>query len=358
MSLIGVVLLTFLLLVGCSSNPSTSGSDSSSTEETTNSSVAENKETQKILAQIETDIMKQLPDDIKIKKNLKIGVLIISTTNPFWANMEKQYQQAGKDLGIEVEVVAGTTEDDKVSQMEALSSMVAKNYDAVIVSPIDGNNLIPAIVQLNEAKIPVINLGPGVDETVLAESDGHLDGKITVNFEEQGKLVVEDLAQRLDNQGEVAILEGLSGAGQSEGRTTGATEAIAEIDGLELVASQPCDWDATKAYEATETIIKENPEIKAIFACNDTMALAASEALQSNQMEDVLVYGVDGTKDALKAIEAGEMTGSVTYSSKIYTKAALLMAAAISDGAEFSKPVYSPLVLITPETAEAYANWE
>lgn len=355
---IGMFLLS---LVGCSNNTTNNkskeetNSSIKSTETSTNEK--ENDETTKILAEIEENIMKQLPSNIEVPKDLNVGVLIISTTNPFWSNMQEQYENAGKELGINVEVLAGTTEDDKISQMEMLDSMVAKKYDCVIVSPIDGTNLIPAIVKLNEAKIPVINLGPGVDVKALEGAGGHLDGRITVNFEDQGKIVVQDMKERLSDKGQVAILEGLSGAGQSEGRTKGAKSEL-ENTNLELVASQPCDWDATKAYEATTTIIKEYPDLKAIFACNDVMALAASEALNANDKNDVLIYGVDGTKDAISAIKDKEMTGSVTYSSSVYTKAALLMSAAINNGEKLTEPIYSPLVLVLPENATAYDNWK
>ncbi len=272
--------------------------------------------------------------------------------------MQEQYEAAGKELGINVEVLAGTTEGDKISQMETLDTMATKDYDAVIVSPIDGTNLNPAIVKLNELKIPVINLGPGVDTESLSEAGGHLDGKITVNFEEQGQIVVKDMVKRLDGKGEVAILEGLAGAGQSEGRTNGAKAEIENNEGLKLVSSQPCDWDNAKAYEATTTILKEYPDLKAIFACNDIMALAASEAVKDSGKKDILIYGVDGTKDAINAIKSKELTGSVTYSSSVYTKAALKLAAAIESGEKIDKPIYSPLVVILPETVNAYENWK
>ena len=61
----------------------------------------------------------------------------------------------------------------------------------------------------NEAEIPVINLGPGVDAEALADAGGHLDGKITVNFEEQGSTVANDMISRMEDGGKVAILAGL-----------------------------------------------------------------------------------------------------------------------------------------------------
>ncbi|MBR3164576.1 MAG: substrate-binding domain-containing protein, partial [Lachnospiraceae bacterium] len=117
---------------------------------------------------------------------VKVGAVIISLTNPFWANMKECYEAAGEELGIQVDVQTGTTEGDTASQLDVLMTMADMDYDVIIVSPIDGTNLIPGIVKCNENGVKVINLGPGVDLKALEEAGGHLDAKITVNFNEQG----------------------------------------------------------------------------------------------------------------------------------------------------------------------------
>lgn len=103
---------------------------------------------------------------------------------------------------------------------EIVAIQKLQRFDAIILSPIDETNLIPGIVAANEARIPVINLGPGVDTEALADAGGHIDGKITVNFEEQGNTVATDMVSRMNDGGEVAFLSGLEGAGQSVGITT------------------------------------------------------------------------------------------------------------------------------------------
>ncbi|MDI9503317.1 MAG: sugar ABC transporter substrate-binding protein [Tissierellia bacterium] len=310
-----------------------------------------------LIAFTKAELDKQLAPLPESGQNEKVGALIISLTNPFWVNMENRYMEAAEELGIQLEVLSGTTEGDTTSQLETLMTMATKDYDAIILSPIEGTNLIPGIVQANQNEIPVINLGPGVDEEALQEAGGHLDGKITVNFEEQGEMVANDMIGRLPDGGQVAILQGLSGAGQSEGRTAGAQRVFEANDTMELVAVQPCDWDATIAYDATKDIITANPDLKGIFAVNDVMALAAVEALKSEGREDVLVYGVDFTDDAKAAIQAGEMTGSVTYSTEIYTQAGLMMAMKIAQGQELTEPVYCPLTLVTVDTVDQYEDW-
>ena len=261
-------------------------------------------------------------------------------------------------MEIELDVQTGTTEGDTQSQLDTLMSMADMDYNCIIVSPINGTNLIPGIVKCNEKGIKVVNLGPGVDLEALKEAGGKLDGRITVKFEEQGETVAKDIAKRLPEGGDVAILEGLAGAGQSTGRTKGATDIFNSIENLNLVASQPCDWDATKAFEATKDIATANPELKAMFACNDVMALAAKEALNEMGKKDVLIYGIDFTDDAKAAIAEGTMTGSMSYSSTIYTKAALMMAMKLAQGDEFAENIYVPLTLVSDENIGKLEGWK
>ena len=290
--------------------------------------------------------------------DVKVGAVVISLTNAFWANMKDCYEEAGKELGITVDVQTGTTEGDTASQLDVLMTMADMDYDVIIVSPIDGTNLIPGIVKCNENGVKVINLGPGVDVDALEEAGGHLDAKITVDFAEQGQRVANDMISRLPDGGQVAVLAGLAGAGQSEGRTKGFVETIGANDKFELVATQNCDWDATLAYDATKALITEYPDLKGIFACNDVMALAATEALAAEGKEGVLVYGVDFTDDAHDAIKAGTMTGSMSYSSARYTKAALQMAIMLHEGTEFDSYIYLPLTLVNVDNVNDLDGWK
>ena len=358
------------VLTGCGS--SDSGKETSAPETTAAAEKTTEAETSKeteaaeassgkvdqLLADVETRMSEALGELPESGQGEKIGVLISSTSNEFWGTMKTRYEEAAKDLGIEVEVFEADAEDDTQGQLDALNTMVTMDFDAIILSPIDGTNLIPGIVAANEAEIPVINLGPGVDGEALADAGGHLDGKITVNFEEQGSTVANDMIARMEDGGKVAILSGLEGAGQSVGRTNGAKAVFESTEGIELAAVQACDWDTEKAYEATKDILTANPDLEGIFACNDNMALAAVQALQEMGNEDVMVYGVDYTSDAKAAIEEGTMMGSMTYSSAIYTKAAEEMAMLISQGKIFEEPVYLPLTLVTQDNVADFEGWK
>ncbi len=351
-----------MVLAGCGSKEDAPEAETAGKEETSKEEAGGEEETQSktadILAGVEEQMNQALGELPETGKGEKIGILISSTSNEFWGTMKTRYEEAAEELGIEVEVFEAAAEDDTKGQLDALNTMIPMGFDAIILSPIDGTNLIPGIVAANEEGIPVINLGPGVDMDALADANGHLDGKITVNFEEQGSTVANDMISRMPEGGEVAILAGLEGAGQSVGRTNGAAKVFEETEGVELVAAQACDWDTEKAYEATKDILTAHPELKGIFACNDNMALAAVRALQEMEIEGVMVYGVDYTSDAKAAIEEGTLMGSMTYSGSVYTKAAEEMAMLIVQGKTFDGPVYLPLTLVNQDNISDFEGWK
>ena len=371
-----LALAMMLSIAACGSNNSTNnGAANNGTENTAGNDTADNTTNdtaddtqdtgselsatvQQLYAEFDAAMEEQIGPMPESFGDIKVGAVVISLTNQFWVNMKDFYEAAGEELGIPIDVQTGTTEGDTASQLDVLMTMADMDYDVIIVSPIDGTNLIPGIVKCNENGVKVINLGPGVDTEALAEAGGHLDATITVAFTEQGETVANDMISRLPDGGQVAIIAGLAGAGQSEGRTSGAKEVFEATEGIELVAVQNCDWDATLAYDATKALITEYPDLKGIFCCNDTMALAAVEALAAEGKEDVLVYGVDFTDDARAAIEAGTMTGSMSYSSQRYTKAALQMAVMLNEGETFDSSIYLPLTLVTVDNVNDLEGWQ
>lgn len=92
-------------------------------------------------------------------------------------------------------------------------------------------------------------------------------------------------------------------------RGEGFNQAIADAD-VEIVASQPADFDRSKGLTVMENILQANPEIDAVFAHNDEMALGALQAIEASG-RDIIVVGFDATDDAVKAVEDGLLAATV-----------------------------------------------
>lgn len=307
--------------------------------------------------EIENTLMKQIGDMPKTGGGEKLGALVISLTNPYWVGMKDAYIAAAAQYGVNIEVMSAPTEGDKQSQLETLNAMALKDYKAIVLSPIEPYNLLPGIIQCNKNGIPVINLGPGINVDSLKEMGGRLDGRLTVDFAQQGELAATDMVKRI-GAGKVAIIQGIPGAAQSEGRTAGAKKVFEATKGIELVSVQPANWDSTAAYNAASDIIQAHGDLKGIFCCNDVMALAASRALTDAGLKDkVLLYGVDGTEEAKTAIKEGRMDGTITYPSSAYAQAAVIMLLKLAQGMDMSQTVYCPLDVINTENVAQFDGY-
>ena len=303
----------------------------------------------------------QLGDISKIKKDKKIGVLVITLANPYWAEMKKRYEEWAPQMGVTVEILAAPTEGDLKSQLDTLQTMVAKDYDAIIVTPMDPFNLIPGILKANKKGIPIICSGPTVDSKALTDAGGHLNGWISATFLDQGRLAAEDMVKKLGKSGgDVAIIEGIPGAGQSEARKKGASDIFKNAPGVSLVSVQPGKWNRNLAFDITTNLIKANPKLRGLYCANDVMALAAADALlAAGKSEGVLIYGTDFIPEAQKAIREKKLQGSTTFSQAAWTRGALIFAVKLASKVnDLPKQLDIPIILATFDNISDFKGWK
>jgi ribose transport system substrate-binding protein len=89
---------------------------------------------------------------------------------------------------------------------------------------------------------------------------------------EAGKLDAQLVLNSVPKGSDVAVIEGDPGTTSSTDRVKGFTDAAKE-GGLNIVASQPANWNRKKAAELAMNMLKGDPGLQAIFVANDDMAL-------------------------------------------------------------------------------------
>jgi ribose transport system substrate-binding protein len=152
----------------------------------------------------------------------------------------------------------------------------------------------------------VINIDNKFDVSTLAQE------KVKIPFvgpdNRKGAEGVGDyLAKQLSPGNKVAILEGVPGAFNGIQRKLGFEDAMKEGK-IDVVTSQAADWETAKANQVTSAIITQNPDINAILACNDSMALGTVAALKAAGKEStVKVVGFDNITAVQQLIKEGKM---------------------------------------------------
>lgn len=241
------------------------------------------------------------------------AIILKTLSNDFWATMKEGIEAQAAELGVSVDIFAAQSEEDTAGQLTILENCLTKGYKAIGVAPLSPTNLINGIVQANEKNIYVMNIDEKVDFETLKGAGGSVIAFATTDNEAVGEKGAKFIINQLgEDGGDVAIIEGKAGNASGESRKAGATKAFKAADDIDLVASQPADWDRQKALDTATSYIQMYPELKAIYCCNDTMALGALQAvINANKLGKIIVVGTDGSAEALESIKAGQLSATV-----------------------------------------------
>lgn len=248
------------------------------------------------------------------KDSYKVGFAQTENNNPWRIAETKSMQDAAKTCNWNlVYADAGGSAAKQVADVE---SMIAQKVDLIVLAPREEKPLIPAVMKAKKAGIPVILIDRNVDQKVAAAGKDYVTF-IGSDFVDQGRRAAEWLVKATGGKGKIVELEGTTGSSPANNRKKGFDDAIAKASGLKIVASQSGDFARDKGRAVMQTLLQAHPDVTAVYAHNDEMALGAIAALEAagkKPGQDVIIVSIDGTKDALTAIAAGKMGATVQSS--------------------------------------------
>ena len=263
--------------------------------------------------------------------------------NPFWAAVERGARDKAKELGVEIVVLAPTRESDIMSQINQVEDQLVKGVDGIAIAVTDPAALSPIVKEAMSENVSVVFIDTkGANEGVTY---------IGTDNNEGAKIAADFICSKIPTGSDVAILQGIITQSTGQARATGSHKGLTAC-GMNIVAEQPANWDRAEGLSVMENILTGNPNLKAVFASNDNMALGAIEALKNAGMLDqVLVVGFDANPDAAVSVLAGEMTATVAqnpYNMGAFGVENALMA---SRGGKLPAVIDTGTILVTMENA-------
>jgi len=269
--------------------------------------------------------------------DIVVGVSLSTLTNPFFLDVQEGIIDAAGENNVAVHVVGA--DDDAAVQSAGIDDLLQLDLDLIIINPVDAEAIVTTIEYINDSHdIPVITLDRSSDGGVMVS---HVASNNVAGGVQAAEFIVE-------NVGEGAIvveLEGQPGASAARERGEGFN-SVAD-NSLNVVARQTANWNRAEGLSVLESILQAHPDIDAVFAHNDEMAMGAIEALRAvGMLDDVLVVGFDGIDDALEAIAAGEMAATVAQQPVLMGRMALEAGVDYLAGNQVESSIDTPLQLI------------
>jgi len=269
----GMVCLFALILAACSSNNGAAPSNASSSGETSG-------------------------------KTYKVAYIARAQSDSFaaWlANAVKD--EAEKYEDIKLDVFDGEANDEKENSL--IENAITNKYDLVIVQPNNGEAQRPYVEKVVQAGIFAI--------TTNARISG-IEGASSVDAQpyEQAAVNARVAVEQVPQNAKVVVLQGPSGNFHAdERRKSWQAEFFDKRPDVQIVGEQIANWNKDEAMRYMEDWVQANDKIDAVISMNDNMAAGAIEVVRDNpKYKDMLVYGVDGTAEAVLLIKEGKMTST------------------------------------------------
>jgi ribose transport system substrate-binding protein len=245
-----------------------------------------------------------------------------------WCAQGKQAAEYWGSL-FNVEVTWFDGELSAPKQRAAIDNMASQKWDFVAIQAFGIGTLTQPVQKMIDAGIPVIDM-----DTLIAPLD-----KIAVHsflapdnvF--MGSAVTQALVSAIGGKGKITMTQGALGHTGAQGRAKGFEMVVKQYPNIEVLDTQPADWDVAKTARIWETLLTKYPEIDAAFFHNDDMALAAYNVMKAHNRTKILIGGVDAMPPALAAVADGRMHATVRNPScRIHGGAIIAGVAAVVGG--------------------------
>jgi ribose transport system substrate-binding protein len=284
-------------------------------------------------------------------KPARIALIMKSLANEFFVTMAdgaKAHQAA--NAGTYTLLVNGIrNESDLAQQVALVEQMIAQGVDAIVIAPADSRALVPVLGKALRQGIVVVNIDNKLDGDTLKQAG------ITVPFvgpdnRAGAHAVGASLAKRLQRGDKVAILEGIPTAFNAQQRRLGFEDAMREA-GIEVVGVQSAHWEQNEANTITAAILREHPDLKAILASNDNMALGATAAVrQAGRTGQVHVVGFDNIAAIRQLLQEGRVLATADQHADRLAVYGIEYALKILRGEAQPRDMQTPVDLITAES--------
>jgi len=242
----------------------------------------------------------------------KVALVMKSLANEFFLTMEDGAKTYQKEHAADFDLISNGIKDetDTSSQIRIVEQMIVSKVDALVIAPADSKALVPVLKKASDAGIKVVNIDNRLDPEVLKSKS--LDIPFVGPDNRKGaRLVGEYLAKRLKQGDQVGIIEGVSTTTNAQQRTAGFKDAM-EAAGMKIVGVQSGNWEIDKGNAVAAAMLNEYPDLKALLAGNDSMALGAVSAVRAaGKKGQVQVIGYDNIKAIHPMLKDGRVLATV-----------------------------------------------
>jgi ribose transport system substrate-binding protein len=268
----------------------------------------------------------------------------IATGSPYFTTLTCGAQAEAQRLGNVDFSFQGGQDYSAEAQTPVLNAVIAKKPDAIIISPIEGQAMVPPLTRAKQAGIKLVFADTTAPDASLAVSF------IASDNTAGGRLAADNLAKLLGGKGKVMVEGTVPGISSTDQRLKGFEEQIKNYPDIQYVGAQGSDADPGNAASQISTVLSANPDLAGIFAVSPIEVEGAVTALSKAGLQGkVKVVGFDTSPSILDSLQAGIVQGLVVQEPLEMGRLAIDQAVDALTGQATTPAIATPFVFLTKD---------
>lgn len=240
------------------------------------------------------------------KESVEVGFLIHALDKERWENDRDYFVEKIQELGGTVNVRIADNKSDK--QLAQAIELLAAGVDVLVVVPVDQFAAAEIVKEAHAKGAKVISY-----DRLIKNCD--LDYYVSTDNVEIGELQANYLTT-IRPTGKFALIGGASNDNNSQFLYLGqmnVLQPLVERGDIKVVYKEFTNaWEEAEGYQHMQKVLSMNPDVDAVIAGNDEIAMGALKAVQEAGREgDVLIAGMYADLRNLQEIVAGHLTCTV-----------------------------------------------
>ncbi|WP_407671837.1 ABC transporter substrate-binding protein [Paraburkholderia hospita] len=233
----------------------------------------------------------------------EIAVIVKTVNSNYWQNVQKGAKTAvGEAKGYTMTFQGPAAESAIADEVNMVENAVNRKVAGIVLAPSDPDALVPAIKKAWEAHIPVVL----IDSSLSDAGKQYYQSFLSTDNEKAGEMCAKALIDRVGQNGKIAIMSYVPGAGSEIGRVGGFRKYIEAHSKLQIVGPYYSQSQMATALNQTTDVLSANPDLKGIFGANEPTAVGMGRALKQTGKADKLVaVGFDGNQDLQDFVRGG-----------------------------------------------------
>ena len=284
-------------------------------------------------------------------KQIKIGVTYMTMNNTFYQVITNEIEKAVNEKNDILYVRDPALNETK--QIEQINDFIKMKIDYLIINPVNSSHIEAALQNAKAEGIRIIVIDAPLQNEELA------DCTIVSNNYDAGVQCARHMMSHL-KQAHIVLLEHNS-VNSAVDRIQGFLDTIEDYPQYQVINRADCLGQTEIALPKMREMIAADDNFQVVMALNDPSALGALAALEESHLNQVLVYGVDGSPDMKKLISSSDSAMATASQSPIEMgKKAIEVVYQMKNKKDYQKEIIIPVSMIEKSNIDEYtiSGWQ